>query len=89
MERTRNETKTGLLGWGLVGAAVIGAEVIFEESLTHAFRRGLDNPKYRPYMLGALAVTSLHLMDRLPRPVDPFILIEAVGKTALEVYRNI
>lgn len=86
---TRNETKLGTLSWLAVGATVLGAEILGEESLTHAFRRGLANDRYRPILLGGMAITALHLMDKLPKPADPFVMIEAVGKAGLEAYRHI
>lgn len=86
---TRNETKLGTLGWMGVGAAVLAAEVLLEESLTHAFKRGLDNPRTRAVVLGGLAVTNLHLLGLMPRHIDPFYVAEKVGKAGLEVYRHV
>jgi hypothetical protein len=85
---THNLTRQGTIGWLLVGATVVGAEVYFEESLTHAFQRGLDNPRYRPLVLGGLAVTVLHLTRLLPRPADPFYLIEASAHKVQDAYRT-
>ena len=73
---TRNETKLGTLGWMGVGASVLAAELLFEESLTHAFKRGLDNPRTKYLVLGGMAVTNLHLLGLMPRPIDPFYLAE-------------
>jgi hypothetical protein len=46
-----------------------------EESLTHAFQRGIHNSQSRPFVLGALAVTACHLLDVIPERYDPFNLI--------------
>ena len=86
---TRNETRLGTVGWMAVGATVLAAEVLLEESLTHAFRRGLDNPRYKPFLLAGMGITALHLTDLLPKPIDPFVALEAVGKAGLEVYRHL
>lgn len=85
----RNQTRTGTLGWVGVGAAVLAAEIICEESLTHAFRRGLDSNRYRPFLLGGMAITALHLCDKLPTACDPFVIAEKIGKAGLEVYRQV
>jgi len=84
MERTRNETALGTLSWIGLGAYVALADRYVEESLTHAFRRGLDNPRYRPVLLGGMVITCLHLLDALPRPVDPYYAVEKLGKTVLK-----
>lgn len=93
MERYRyddkNQTRLGTIGWLAVGATVLAAEVCLEESLTHAFGRGLDSSRYRPLVLGAMAVTNLHLLRLLPHNLDPIYAIEKVGKLGLEVYRHV
>jgi len=85
----RNQTRMGTVGWACVAAAVVASEVFFEESLSHAVGRGLDNPRYRPLVLGSMAVVNLHLLRALPRHIDPLVGIEMAGKKALEVYRHV
>ena len=84
----RNQTRTGTLGWVGVGAAVLAAEIICEESLTHAFRRGLDSNRYRPFLLGGMAITSLHLLDLLPSSVDPYRYLEVGLKAGQNLVRQ-
>lgn len=76
----RNQTNVGILGWASIACAVVAFDGMAEETLSHAFKRGLDNPKYRPVVLGALAITNLHLLGLLPRPIDPFNHIESLFK---------
>lgn len=83
MERTHNESRHGTYGWIALAGIVALADVYLEETLSHAFGRGLDHPKYRPYVLGALAVTNLHLLRVLPEPVDPFPYIISAAKKVL------
>jgi hypothetical protein len=72
---TRNETHIGTLGWAAIGAFVVAWDVKCEESLTHAFRRGYNNPRIRPLLLGAVAITLAHLIDAIPHQIDPFYLL--------------
>lgn len=76
MERTRNETNLGTIGWAvtLIGAALW--DVCAEESLTHAFRRGLENRHTRPIVLGSLALINAHLLHVIPERIDPFCIAE-------------
>lgn len=72
MERTHNETKFGSVSWALLAGGVFLLDKLGEESLSHAFQRGLHNSHSRPFILGALAVTSMHLLDVIPHEIDPF-----------------
>jgi hypothetical protein len=73
MERRKhNEARSGALGWALVAAGVAVWDIHAKESLSHAFQRGMDNPLSRPLVLGALAITAAHLVQVLPRQLDPF-----------------
>lgn len=74
----RNEGHSGTYGWAAIGLFVLAFDYLSEESLTHAFHRGIENPRSRAFVLGTLAVTSLHLLDLIPHsPVelDPFYLL--------------
>lgn len=75
MERTHNESKVGSVGWALLVGGVFLFDKLAEESLTHAFQRGIHNSQSRPFVLGALAVTACHLLDVIPERYDPFNLI--------------
>lgn len=94
MERFRyaekNDTRMGTVGWGLLAAGVVAWDIYASETLTHAARRGLADRRARPIIMGAVALTSLHLLDRMPtNAVDPFVVAEKLSKAALEVYRQI
>jgi len=64
----------GHLGWAALAAGVIAWDVLAEETLSSAFRRGLDNNHLRPLVVGAWALTTCHLMGVLPERVDPFLV---------------
>ena len=85
----KNQTKLGSLGWLAIGAVALAWDVWGEETLTHAYRRGLDNPRTRALVLGGTALTVLHLTDNIPRSIDPYYALEKVGKAGLEVYRHV
>lgn len=71
-ERTHNESNQGSVGWALLVGGVFLFDKLSEESLSHAFQRGLHNSFSRPFCLGALAVTACHLLDVIPHEYDPF-----------------
>jgi hypothetical protein len=66
---------SGTVGWGLLAAGVAVWDLTAPESLTAAFKRGTANEKSRPYVVGALGVTALHLMGAIPRAIDPFYMV--------------
>lgn len=66
MERS----KIGSVGWLGLAASVVIFDVLAEETLSSAFSRGTENPRSRPFVIGALGITALHLMDALG-PLDP------------------
>ena len=68
-----NKEHAGSYGWAGIGLGVITFDLLAPESLSHAFQRGMDS-KYRPVMLGALAITAAHLLDIIPDQYDPFHL---------------
>lgn len=75
-ERTHNETAVGRWGWLGIASFVVAWDMLAEETLTHCFRRGLENPQSRPLVYGALALTSMHLCHKLPDAIDPFYYVE-------------
>lgn len=72
--RSHNETNQGSVGWALLAGGVLLWDRLAEETLSHAFQRGLNNSLSRPFCLGALAVTAAHLLDVIPEKTDPFYL---------------
>lgn len=70
--QTHNETHLGSIGWALLAGGVFLFDTLSEETLSHAFQRGLDNAYSRPFCVGALAVTACHLLDLIPPSVDPY-----------------
>ena len=65
----------GVQKWVALGCCIATLEFIGDETLTHAFQRGLDNEKVQYLCLGGLALTGLHLLDVLPREIDPYYKI--------------
>lgn len=72
MERQRNETHAGSIGWLAIAGFVAVFDLLSSESLSHAFTRGMQNEYSRPLVLGGMAVTALHLLDVIPHQYDPF-----------------
>lgn len=77
--RSKNETNIGSVGWALLAGGVFLWDKLAEESLTHAFQRGIHNSQSRAFCVGALAVTAAHLLDVIPHKVDPFYLFIEPG----------
>lgn len=73
MER-HNETHIGSMGWVILAGFVALWDITQEESLSHAFSRGLENSRARPAVLLGLGVTALHLLSAIPANFDPFLL---------------
>lgn len=67
-----NHEHIGSIGWLSLAAGVVAWDLTQEETLTNAFRRGYENPHYRPLILGAMAVTAAHLIGAIPEEIDPF-----------------
>jgi len=67
-----NHEKQGTLFWAGLAAYVALCDVFGKETLTHAFGRGLENPRTRPFVVGALGITALHLLKVIPVEADPF-----------------
>lgn len=66
--------RSGTLGWAALAAGVAAWDLLAPETLTAAFKRGTENVHTRPFVVGALGVTALHLLGVLPRQIDPFYL---------------
>jgi hypothetical protein len=78
MERPHNErnaTHAGTIGWLGIAAYVVWFDTTQSESLSHAYSRGLENSRSRPFVLAGLGVTALHLLRLIPPAVDPFYLV--------------
>lgn len=71
----RNSTHVGNLGWLGIAAFVALFDATQSESLTHAFQRGVEDSRSRPFVLAALGVTVLHLLDVIPHDSDPFYIV--------------
>lgn len=91
MERF-NKEKSGTYGWAMVLGAAALWDMVAPESLSHAFKRGMEKNKLsRALTIGSLAVTSAHLLGVIPRKYDPFYLTidrTPVGKI-VEKHRDI
>lgn len=72
-DMSHNETHAGTWGWAGIAVGVYLFDHYCEESLSHAFKRGMENPRSRPLVLGALAITASHLICALPERYDPFL----------------
>lgn len=70
------EFDEGLAKWAVLGATVGVLEYVGEESLTSAFNRAMECPRMRYVALGGLAITACHLLGKIPRPIDPFYMIQ-------------
>lgn len=73
----------GLAKWAVLGATVVALECIGKDSLTTHARNALEHPVGRIVVPILGAVTLLHLLDRMPEQVDPYMgvahLIERVN----------
>lgn len=65
-------SRRGEVGWIGLAAFVIAWDMFAGETMSSAFRRGLENERTRPFVLGGLGITALHLLNALPEPYDPF-----------------
>jgi hypothetical protein len=66
--------KSGTVGWCLLGAGVAAWDYLMPETLSGAVDRALESPRGRYLAIGAVAVTAAHLLNILPKQVDPFYL---------------
>lgn len=69
-------SKSGTYGWvalaGLVVSYDMWAMLTEHETMTSAFGRALEHPLARWPVLAAWGITTLHLLGRMPRQIDPF-----------------
>lgn len=71
--RNRNpESHAGSYGWIAIAAGVAAFDYFSPETLSHAVDRALEHPVRRYAAIGAIAVTSAHLLNLLPERLDPF-----------------
>ena len=71
----QEQKHVGHIGWLIIGAIVVGWDRHIPDTITSAFRRGLENPKTRPLVVGATVATIAHLVGRIPKGWDPFDII--------------
>lgn len=71
------DSRIGNKGWLLLAGGIAIWDLTAKESLTHAFERymGHDSKLVRIAAVGALAVTTAHLLGAIPRSVDPYYRI--------------
>jgi len=66
-------SRAGTLGWAALATGVLIFDVVAHETMSSAFRRGLNNPRTAAPVIGAWAITTAHLFGVLPEKLDPFI----------------
>jgi hypothetical protein len=67
------ESRAGTYAWAAIGAFVVSWDLLAPETISHAFHRGVENPRTRALVLGGLAMTAAHLVGHIiPKQVDPF-----------------
>lgn len=68
------DSRIGTLGWLAIAGGVLAFDLIADETLTHAYRRGIENPRTRPAVLAGTGYVVAHLTGILPRRLDAFYL---------------
>lgn len=74
--------KVGEAAW-LIGLSVVAAYEVLTppgETLSEALDHHLTDPLKRRLIEGALAITALHLANRLPDAVDPYHQVARLGR---------
>lgn len=61
----------GDLGWGFLVTGVVAWDVLAPETLSSAYDRYMEHPLKRIIAVGAVAITGAHLLNLLPRQIDP------------------
>lgn len=74
----RGLCENGHFKWVLLGLGIVALESYRGETLSNAFRRGLENPRTRPFVIGVTALTVGHLFDLIP---DNYDVYDYLGKT--------
>jgi hypothetical protein len=68
-----HESKAGTWWWVGLATSVVAWDLLAPETISHAFHRGVENPRTRALVLGGLALTAAHLVgDIIPENIDPF-----------------
>lgn len=62
----------GDIGWVCLTAGIIAWDLLAPETLSGAYDRYLEHPVKRVLAIGAVAVTGAHLLNLLPKAIDPF-----------------
>lgn len=55
-----------------LGCAVGVVEILAEQTITESFREAMAHDKWRYVAVGSLIITAAHLMDCLPKQIDPY-----------------
>jgi hypothetical protein len=66
--------RPGAGGWIAVGIAVAIAEIADSETMSHAFRDGLEHPVVGPVICITYGLLTAHLFGVIPQKYDPFVL---------------
>lgn len=74
--------KIGEAAWVVGLSAVAAFEVLTPpgHTLSEALDFHLESPVKRRLIEGALAITALHLVNRLPDPIDPYHQVARLGR---------
>jgi len=67
------ESRCGTVGWIGLTAGIIAWDILAPETLSHAYDRYLDDPVKKVVAIGAVAITGLHLLNKIPEQVDPLV----------------
>lgn len=70
-----SESHFGTYGWMAIGAFVAVFDCLAPETMSDAVDRALTRPAGRVAVAGAIAVTSAHLLNVLPKAIDPYAFI--------------
>lgn len=63
--------KPANIAWIALVAGVAAFDYFAPETLSEAFDRALERPVGRFFAMGAVAITGAHLLNVLPKRVDP------------------
>jgi hypothetical protein len=78
------ESNTGRWGWLGIAVGVAAFDALSPETLSHSFQRAP-----RAVRLGAIAITAAHLLDALPRRVDPFYMAADLTTGLLDMIADV
>lgn len=80
--KTHNQTHWGTAGWFGLAVYCAAWDYVAEETLTHAWQRGMEKFPWNFMLAGALGATALHLAGILPRKADPYCAFGTLDKKA-------